>query len=63
MRPELALFYLASCLIAVSAGWHGVHKILRHEEWEGDRPLFVAIVEVVMAIGVLIVAFSAVGGA
>jgi hypothetical protein len=61
MRPELALFYLASCIIAACCGWHGVHKIIRHEEWEGDRPLFVAIVEVVMAIGVIIVAFSAVG--
>ena len=63
MRPELALFYLASCIIALCCAWHGVHKIIRHEEWEGDRPLFVAIVEVVMAIGVIIVAFSAVGGA
>lgn len=63
MRPELALFYLGSCIIAACCGWHGVHKIIRHEEWEGDQPLFVAIVEVVMAIGVLIVAFSAVGGA
>lgn len=61
MRPELALFYLASCIIALCCAWHGIHKIIRHEEWEGDRPLFVAIVEVVMAIGVLIVAFSAVG--
>ena len=63
MRPELALFYLASCIIALCCAWHGIHKIIRHEEWEGDRPLFVAIVEVVMAIGVIIVAFSAVGGA
>lgn len=63
MRPELALFYLASCLIAVSAIWHGVHKIRHHEEWDGDRPLMVAVIEIALAVGVIIVAFSAVGGA
>jgi hypothetical protein len=63
MRPELALFYLASCIIALCCAWHGVHKIIRHEEWEGDRPLMIAVIQIALAIGVLIVATSAAGGA
>ena len=58
MNPELALFYLASCLIAVSAIWHGIHKIRHHEEWEGDRPLMIAVIQIALAVGVIIVATS-----
>jgi hypothetical protein len=63
MRPELALFYLASCIIALCAIWHAVHKIIRHEEWDGDRPLMIAVIQIALAIGIIIVATSAAGGA
>jgi len=63
MRPELALFYLASCIIALCVIGHAVHKIIRHEEWDGDRPLMIAVIQIALAIGVIIMAFSAVGGA
>jgi hypothetical protein len=63
MRPELALFYLASCIIALCAIWHAIQKIRHHEEWEGDRPLMIAVIQIALAIGIIIVATSAAGGA
>ncbi len=63
MRFELALFYLASCIIALCAIWHAVHKIRHHEEWDGDRPLMIAVIQIALAIAIIIVATSAAGGA